>query len=276
VTPDGPSLNTDTDHAPQGRVLDGDELVRGGDLTEAQALFEQLVSEYPASITAHRGLQDARRGLLVAAEYERQYRAPTESADASSLDWYLYGRAVIGSPGDARRGFEEALARDPRNAWAVAGLAYLSYRRGDVFGAVQQYEAGVAVAPHSATMRRLLGNQYLELQLYIHAQRHIEIAHRLDPDDLEIRAALGKALLGLNDEEAALQVLEAVHAEEPRIHHIAPSLGSLYLRRGCPQRAETLYREALERGLRADAELAAEIRSGLVLERLGRHVCTLD
>ncbi|MCP4869557.1 MAG: hypothetical protein GY898_12655, partial [Proteobacteria bacterium] len=254
---------------------DGDALVQAGDSAGAEALFEELLAAHPSSLTAHRGLQDARRLALTTDDYERRYRAPTEADNATSLDWYLYGRAVIGSPNEARRSFERALELDRTNAWAVAGLAYLSYRRGDIFGAVQQYERGVEEAPRSATMRRLLGNQYLELQLFIHAQRHLEIAHRLAPEDLEIRAALGKALLGLKDEEATLQMLTGVHEEEPRIHHIAPTLGSIYLLRGCPQKADELYRSALVGGMAPDDELAAEIRAGLVLERLGRDACTL-
>lgn len=270
-----PGINTDTDSAPFPRVLDGDALVARGDHAGATAVFEELLAAYPTSLTANRGLQDARRLALTTDEYERLYRAPTASDTATSLDWYLYGRAVIGAPNEARRAFERALELDRSNAWAVAGLAYLSYRKGDIFGAVQQYEEGVADAPRSATMRRLLGNQYLELQLFIHAQRHLAIAQRLAPDDLEIRAAMGKALLGLHDEEAALEMLEGVRAEEPRILHIAPTLGSIYLRRGCPQKADELYRSALEAGMTPDPELAAEIRAGMVLKALGRDSCTL-
>jgi tetratricopeptide (TPR) repeat protein len=268
--------NTDTDTAPYARILDGDGLVTAGDGPAAERLFKELLKDHPTSLTAHRGLQDARRIQATVDEYERRYRTPTESPAPSSLDWYLYGRAVIASPADASAAFEKALELDRTNAWAVAGLAYLSYRRGDVYDVVQQYEAGVARAPRSATMRRLLGNQYLELKLYIHAQRHLDIAFALAPRDLEIRAARGKALLALQDEEAALRILEAVHDEEPRIQHIVPSLGALYLRLGCPQPADELYREGLRHGMAPDDQLAAEIRAGLVLEGLGRHSCTLD
>jgi Flp pilus assembly protein TadD len=160
---------------------------------------------------------------------------------------------------------------DKGNSWAVAGLAFLAYQQGDLFGAVQTYEEAISAAPHSAQLRLLLGNQYLELRLYVDAQRQLRTAKALAPDDLEILAALGKVQLALGEEQTALENLESVRRVEPRIAHIAPSLAALYLRRGNSQLAEKVYREGLALGLAPDAELAAEIEASLALARLNER-----
>ncbi len=262
-----PGANTDAETVALPLILDAAEA------DDPEAAFAALIAEHPRSPMAHRGHQDALRGSMDGDAFTARYREAAEAAGEDSLAWYLYGRAVISQEQEARRALDRAVELDPTNAWAVAGLVYLSYAKGDVFAAVQRYEDGVAKAPRSALMRRLLGNQYLELKLYVHAHRHLEIAHRLAPDDLEIRAALGKALLAMQDEEGARALLEGVRVEEPRLVHVAPSLAAIHLRRGCPVEADELYREALSRGLAPDDELASEIRSGLVLRDLGRDDC---
>ena len=113
-----------------------------------------------------------------------------------------------------------------------------------------------------------MGNQFLELKLYVDAQRQLQTALALAPDDLEVRAALGKAMLALGQESEALELLESVHEAQPLIVHIAPSLAALYLRRGRPGKAERVYQSAVVEGLPADEELAAEISAALLIQRL--------
>ncbi len=249
-------------------MLDARDLLQTGDPAGSEAAFEALLEQHPECLQSHRGLQDARRQLLGADALQATYRARAEQEPDDPVGWYLLGRALIDNPEQAGEAFGRALELDPTLAWAVAGLAYLRYSRGDIFGAVTLYEDGVRKAPDSAQMRLLLGNQYLELKLYIHALRHLEVASRLAPGDLEVKAALGKVRLALGEEEQALGLLEEVLAAEPRIHHTYPSLAAIYLRRSRPAEADALYRSGLELGMAPDDELAAEIRSGLVLERI--------
>ena len=262
--------STDPACAPQSESLDARDLVAAGDLPGGIAAYEASLDRYPRCLEAHRGLQDARRQLLDAGIFAALYRARAEETPDDAIAWYLVGRATIDHRDQAERAFSTAHELDPTLAWPVAGLAYLRYSRGDIFGAVTIYEDGVRRAPDSAQMRLLLGNQYLELKLYIHALRHLETALRLAPGDLEVRGALGKARLALGEEDRALELLEAVLEEEPRIHHTYPTLAAIYLRRGRAADADGLYRRGLELGMLADVELAGEIRSGLVLERIRR------
>jgi len=211
------------------------------------------------------------RSSLPAADFLARYERALTENPGSSLAYYLRGRSRIDDASLAEADFRRAVELDRRNSWAVAGLAYLAYQRGDLFAAVQIYEDAIAASPRSAHLRLLLGNQYLELKLFIDAQRQLETAYRLSPDDVEVWAALGKVRLALGQEQGAVQMLERVRSTEPRIAHITPSLAAIYLRRGNPSAAEKVYREGLEAGLSADEELAAEIYAARVLERLDKQ-----
>lgn len=230
--------------------------------------FSALLEAHPDSAMAGRGLQDARRQVLAPAAFEALYRAAVDADPLDATAWYLYGRALIDRPLEAEPAFSRSIELDPSLPWPVAGLAFIRYSRGDVFGAVTVYEEGVRRAPRSAQMRLLLGNQYLDLKLFVHALRHIEVARRLAPDDLEVTAAMGKVRLALGEEEAALELLEAVRAQEPRIGHVCPSLAEVYLRRGRAVEAEEVYRAGLLLGQQADDAMAAEIRTKLVVQRI--------
>lgn len=269
----GPDHRTSTDppSAPSAAVFDARDLLNRGQAQASAAAFEQLLAQNPDCLLSHRGLQDARRQLLGGDAFQAVYRLRADEAPDDPVAWYLLGRAMIDHPEPAREAFTRALELDPTLAWAVAGLAYLRYSRGDIFGAVTIYEDGVRRAPDSAQMRLLLGNQYLELRLYIHALRHLEVALRLAPENLEAKAAMGKARLALGEEDRALELLEEVLAAEPRIHHSYPTLAAIYLRRDRAADADALYRSGLALGMAADDELASEIRAGLVLDRIRRR-----
>ncbi|MEE2828884.1 MAG: tetratricopeptide repeat protein [Myxococcota bacterium] len=261
-------VNTDTDSVPYSEVLDGRELLTQGKLAQAEARFAQLLSEHPGSYQASRGLQDVHRAGMEEQAFRATYRSQVDEQPDSSLAWYLHGRSVIDRPALARDSFDRAVELDSANSWAVAGLAYLAYERGDLFEAVQTYEEAIKRAPRSAQLRLFLGNQYLELKLYVDAQRHLALARRLAPSDPEVWAAQGKAWLALGEEERALEILEQTRSTEPRIGHIYPTLAAIYLRRAQPETADEAYRAGLALGLAADEELAAEIQSGLILRRI--------
>ena len=244
--------------------MDGGALAAAG-VGWAAAGFGELVAAEPTSWEAQRGLQDVLRSRLPEVEFLARYEATGQS---DALSYYLEGRARIADPEQAEALFRKSLRAQAANPWATAGLAYLAYSRGDLFGAVQTYEEAITRAPRSAKLRLFLGNQFLELKLYVDAQRQLQTALSLAPDDLEVRAALGKAMLALGQESEALELLESVHEAQPLIVHIAPSLAALYLRQGRPGEAERVYQSAVVEGLPADEELAAEISAALLIQRL--------
>jgi len=259
--------NSDTESAPYSAILDGRDLLSRGDPAAALAHFEELLTTHPGSLQVNRGHQDAQRALLSDEEFKQLYADRVAAAPKSSLEHYLRGRSRIEQEQLASEDFRRAVGLDPSNSWAVAGLAYLAYAQGDLFATVQLYEDAIGRAPRSALLRLFLGNQLLELKLYVDAQRQLEIAKKLAPEDVEVLAALGKVRLALGQEQEALELFRRVQASEPRVVHIAPSLAAIFLRRGRPAEAQRVYRQGLEAGLESDKELAEEIEGALVLER---------
>ncbi len=255
---------TDIDPAPLSALYDGAQMMQEGRAPDALQHFEALVAAHPQSWGAHRGLQNARLALWPRDRVAGTYRDASRSGGA--IEQYLLGRAVIEDDAAARAAFEASLELEPEAPWPVVGLSFLEYRRGDLFETVRVYEQALKRAPRSRVLRLRLGNQYLELKLFVEAQRQLEVALRLAPDDAEVLAALGKAYLGMRYEERALDLLERSLEAEPRMGDVYPVLSALYLRLERPADAQRAYREGLRLGQPPDAELAAEIRVGLLIE----------
>lgn len=255
---------TDLDPAPLAALYDGQEHLLAGHADRAAAHFTALIAEHPDSWGAHRGLQDARLQLWSAERVLDTYREA--SASGSAIDLYLLGRALIDDEDAAREAFQASLAAQPEAPWPVVGLSFLEYKRGDLFETVRVYEEAIKRAPRSRVLRLRLGNQYLELKLFVEAQRQLQVAQRLAPDDAEVLAALGKASLGLRYEEKALELLQRAIAAEPRMGDVYPVLSALLLRLERAQEADEAYRKGLQLGQLPDPELAAEIRVGLLIE----------
>jgi tetratricopeptide (TPR) repeat protein len=257
-------VDTDADPAPINRLYDGAELISQGRPTAAVASMDALVAEHPASWRARRALQDAHRAALSATEFSALY-PPGEGAQAEdALVWYLHGRAVITDPAAALAAFSRAAELDPHRPWPQVGLAYLHYSRGDLFNAVEHYEARLKASPRSRGLRLAAANQYLELRLLVEAQRHLRVALELAPNDPEVQAAMGKAQLGLKNLPRAREWLEGALALEPRMGDAWPMLAELELKSGAHEEADVAYRTSLKLGQPEDAELAIAIRIGML------------
>lgn len=268
----GPRALQNTDVEP----LDGEELRRGrallaaGETAQALAWWEALLTEHPDSWEGNRGLQDVLRASLPAADYEDIFRQRRDATPNDALAWYLWGRARIDREEEAREAFERASELAPMSPWPVAGLAYLPWRAGDLFLTVQTYEDAIERLPSSAMLRLLLGNQFISLRLVIEAQRHLEIARRLDGDDPAVLAALGKVYVELDQTDAGLALLEQALQMDPGLADVALALSQVYLQQRRVDEAEALYRRSLELGLPRDDELHGAIRAARVVERSRR------
>lgn len=258
-------VDTDQDAAPVRALYDLRELLREGRPAEAIQLAEGLVAQHPGSWRAHRALQDAHRATLPPSAFMRRYAGP-EPGGEDALAWYLRGRATIQDVDAAHAAFTRAAELAPERPWSHVGLAYLHYVRGDLFSAVELYEDRLRRFPRSRALRLAAANQYIELRLLVQAQRQLDVALRLAPEDPEVQSAMGKTQLGLNNTEGALRWLESSLAAEPRQGDAYPMLAELYLRLQRPAEAEDAYRAGLDLGQPEDVELATAIRIALLTE----------
>lgn len=259
-------VDSDPEPAPREALYRAGVLLRQGDVTDARAAYQALLDAHPGSWGAARGVQDAERRLLAPDVFERRYRELRAESPDDPLAAYLYGRSRVERRDEAAAAFEAAAAGAPDNPWPLAGIAWLHAAEGDLFLAVETYEAGLQRHPRSATLRYLLGNQLLTLRLVVEAERHLSFARRLAPGDPQILAALGKTWveLGRSDQGAAL--LEEALAADPTLADVALSLAGVALAARDPERAEALYRRALEGGMPPDEDLWGAIRAAKLVE----------
>lgn len=258
--------NTDNEPVAGDQIRAGRALLNSGDVDGALEFWDGLVQEHPGSWEAHRGLQDTLRARLPGQEFEARYRAARDRAPGEGLAWYLWGRARIDHDAEAFEAFSRAVELAPMSPWPPAALAYLRWRAGDLFLTVETYEEAIERLPGSATLRLLLGNQLITLRLTIAAQRHLEIARRLDPENPDILAALGKTYVQLDRPQAGGLLLEQALERNPRMGDVCIALAQVYLFDRRIDEAEGMYRRALELGIDRDDELYGAIRAAKLVE----------
>jgi tetratricopeptide (TPR) repeat protein/tRNA A-37 threonylcarbamoyl transferase component Bud32 len=105
---------------------------------------------------------------------------PQGSDPNESRRWVRTGRRALrqGAHGEAFAAFERAVRSDPDNARAYAGLADVSFERGDHQRALQYARLAVARAPQDADHRVRLGDAYVAVDRRADALRHYEVAAR--------------------------------------------------------------------------------------------------
>jgi tetratricopeptide (TPR) repeat protein len=123
------------------------ERARQLDPTDAEA-YEGLARIWRDWGFPHLGLGDASRAV---------YYAPLSATAQNTLGTLL---TAMGRGGDARRAYERALALDPRAAYALNNLCYLSFLEGEIPTAVTECQAALQVDPGLAPARNNLALAY--------------------------------------------------------------------------------------------------------------------
>jgi tetratricopeptide (TPR) repeat protein len=210
-----------------------------------------------------RGIRE-REGAKAALEYLRgldrlDFGDPLH-AEATAA--WIDAAAVGGSPGEALRKVEVALAAQPRAGWlhALRGLA-LERSGAAPDRAREAYEAALELDPKELRALRALA----ELERRAGApKRALELAERalaLDPRSAETQHVAARALLAAGRESDAQARLVALLREHPHDAEAALSLAKLYARGGNLQRAESLaHRAVYFRGGPEAVALAEELR----------------
>ena len=140
------------------RILIADTLRRTGRPAEALAEYETATRLAPDRAEGYTG-----RAILKRAEYDfdgavalllpalEKVQGPDR---ADLLVTLAETRRREGKSTEAARDFQEALAIDPKNATAEAGLARLAEERGDLAAAVAAWDRFLALAPDDAPARQ--------------------------------------------------------------------------------------------------------------------------
>jgi arylsulfatase A-like enzyme/Flp pilus assembly protein TadD len=220
----------------------------GGDPARAAALAEPLVAHMPASVELHELLARIRLGEgradLAKPHADTAVRLAPGSAPARAL---LADVATeLGDEAGALEAFRVASSLDPTLAIAQVGLVWSAGRAGRTAEADAFAREAARLAPDDADVRERLGAVWDRLGEPERARAAYEEALRLDPGARWIHMALAiqYARAGLDARSERERALAGEHAETPALVN---RLAIVYAARGDAERAESLFRDLLER-----------------------------
>lgn len=188
------------------RLNEADLLYGSGAFDKSIALLEETIVKYPESEWAkiflaraliRTGSPDSER----ADQGDRLERAVKLLEEALALDPHSVeamfrlgvAKGYQGNLAEAATLYQRAIDEKPDFTMAHYNLANARHRMGDREAALQSLRATVSVQPDFAEGQLQLGILLLQSGRYMEAEKHLDIASRLRPQDATIRNLLGKA-----------------------------------------------------------------------------------
>jgi TolB-like protein/DNA-binding winged helix-turn-helix (wHTH) protein/tetratricopeptide (TPR) repeat protein len=204
----------------------------------------------------------ARTFSIELVEAASAYSTRSDSGNADAADFLMRGRAAWnrlpkgGDPSESRQLFRKALELDDTLADAWAGLAqtYLTNvrfsqtREIDLLHAGEASERAVALRPDLASARRSRAATYYESGKVDEALVELELAARLDPNDVVIQSRIAAANVMLGYPERALAPLQRAMRCSPKDRDLATwqmFMGVAYLHLGEDKRAIGWLRKSI-------------------------------
>ena len=147
------------------------------------------------------------------------------------------GESRRGNIDAARRLFEEVLAEEPGNRFALSRLASIALDHADFELAISHAQASLALAPEQADMQFALADALTRSGRYAEALPHWLEAARLQPAKVEIWSNLGSTARWLGNHERALLAYREALALAPEDAAILGNLGEAERTAGMPAAA---------------------------------------
>ncbi len=185
-------------------------------------------------------------------------------AVGASAEVVYNGAAALEVKGDlvgARKGYDRALAMNPKLANAKAGMARLALREGRGDEAQRLFDAAMQLDPANAGAHNHLAAQMITKGQYREAMEHARMALVADPDnqDAYLILAVGDLNLGLYD--VGVLVGRSALALDDRDAAIQGVLGMIFLQKGEVRQAVQLFEKAI---VDAPESFDARMNLGLV------------
>ncbi len=108
----------------------------------------------------------------------------------------------------------KALAAQPSSAVLLAAKGDVLYRRGEISSAETSYKAAIGLNPQEARAHLGLAQVYGSTFMYRQAYEHLQTAHQIDPDDVEVRRAWLRMLSGKERLAALEAYLSGPHPDD--------------------------------------------------------------
>jgi tetratricopeptide (TPR) repeat protein len=180
-----------------------------------------------------------------------------------------YGRLGLAMSQQLRENYEEALNEylkvyrlDNRNAEALLGIGICQLQLGRIQQAETALTNSIDANPNNPQAHKILGDLYLNRELYAEAIANYRMAIQLQEDFAEAHLGLGQTL------EATGQLLEAEDALERALFHdpdnamVLYRMGQIYAQMFKIDLARTYFEMAMDKAS-GDIEMESKIRGAL-------------
>jgi tetratricopeptide (TPR) repeat protein len=139
---------------------------------------------------------------------------PAPAPAGNAIDWQRQGHELRRQEAfdDAITAYENALALDPNNIEANAGMGAALLATGQAEAAIAPLQRAAELAPAHFWSHRLLGSAYLSLQRYPLAAGELTQAYVLRPDDLQVLIGIALAQGRSGRPELALRTIAQLRA----------------------------------------------------------------
>src|SRR5208283_3757608 len=200
---------TDTDQKPQTGQVSESVGTGGAGQSESAALDPVTQKEL------NKALEALRAGKPGNAKKHLEWATKGAPADPDvTYSWGLY-YAETDDWAQAERYWSRTLQLYPRYPFALAGLAQLYLRKGDLPGAIDYLGQAVEVSPASWHLEERLAEAYFLNQEYDSAQTHAEHANLISEDRGSLaQLILAEIFLERNDRGRALGILDTLLARQ--------------------------------------------------------------
>lgn len=181
----------------------------------------------------------------------KRVTAGNRSTDEMSHLWLQVLPKNFEGQGDPRMVLQEAMARhhvekDPSDFEGHYNLAAMLQARGDVFGAITQYQQALQIHPDDAVVNNALGAALLSTGNAGDAVAHFRAALKARPDYFDAHYNLGSALASQDDFQGALVEFQAAVRLNPHDADAEANLGSALAQTGNLPEARSCFERALQ------------------------------
>jgi tetratricopeptide (TPR) repeat protein len=220
---------------------------RGGELDQAQGLYEDVLRDSPDHADALHMLG------LVAHQQGRNEDAKRFIADAIKIDdknAFFHNnlgevKRILGETEDAARCYREAIALEPRYAQAHNNLGLVLFQLDQAAAAVEEFNTALAIDPKAEGIHNNLGVVLEALGRLEDAIPCFRRSLELAPEQAEVNNNLGAALYAQGEFGEAEQYLLAAARIDPTIANVSYNLSRLYRDQGKLEMAMDAARKAI-------------------------------
>ncbi len=229
---------------------------RREDNERAIELFEKALEEDPAFALAFAGRADAyyQRAERFGFPIEWLEHGLRDARRAVELDptlaeaYKALGNAHsgLGADDESLAAYLEAVEIGPNYPTAITNIGVAYENMGRLDEALRWYEQAVALDPRSPVANAFVGEAYVFLGMDDDARAWYDRALELEPDSVEVRSRLGSLYLNRGEYRRVLELAEEILSSSPDEPTGLTMAGMAHWFAGRDDRAEELFRAALE------------------------------